>query len=237
MQALSTFYNWTWFAGFSYGNPVTAMKNDGPHVRMGGRPEKRLPDVLTHDEVAILTDYIFSLQEEKSITYMAMVGFLLDTGIRTSELASVTKLSALTMIRQGYLRIVGKGNKERAIRPLSTYRDELIEYIKYREDEPDVYLFPGRDRAMIQPTTIYSRVSSLLTKAGIEDKNQSGAHLLRHTAASLMLDSGMNIRQVQENLGHSSMRTTEVYLHLMESHGEGAGEVTDLVKSKSKGVV
>jgi site-specific recombinase XerD len=221
-QALSTFLNWTWLTGVTYGNPVLAMKTDGPHVRMGGRPEKRLPDVLTRNEIEILTEHIHSLPEAKSVTYMAMIGFLLDTGVRASELANVTKLGAVSMIRQGYLRIVGKGNKERAIRPLNTYRDELIEYIKYREDEPDIYLFPGRERAMIQTTTIYSRVSSLLVKSGIGEKNQCGAHLLRHTAASLMLDSGMNIRQVQENLGHSSMRTTEVYLHLMEGHEQVA---------------
>jgi site-specific recombinase XerD len=114
------------------------------------------------------------------------------------------------------VRVIGKGDKERLIQPLSIHRQTLLDWISDREAKgiSNPELFITIHRTPLKQPVVYQLINRYLQKAGVE-KPQMGGHLLRHTAASMMLAEGMTIRRVQENLGHSNITTTERYLHLI----------------------
>lgn len=214
-NVLSVFFDWAWGSGLCAGNPVRSMDNDRPHARRGGRPEKRLPEVLFEHEVADIMRLASEGRESTAMRDMAILGLLLDTGLRESELCSLSVADGRNLLRNGALRVIGKGNKERLIRPLSLNRSCLVDYLAARESAaPSEPLFRSTRNNRLSAILLYKLVRSYLDKAGVT-KSQMGPHLLRHTAASLMLAEKMNLKLVQENLGHSSIKTTEVYLHLL----------------------
>lgn len=217
-NAISAFLDWSWGQGFIDGNPARDLDGDQPHLRRGGRREEKLPEVLFQPEVDRIFDWLEEGVGQKLLRDLAICGFILDTGVREQELIEV-RLDQAKLLLDGAetLRVVGKGRKERSIRPLGEYRDLLAEYLdKFEIEQPNALLFRSmRQNRPMTPSAVYRSVSGMLTRAGIQNKAQWGPHLLRHTAASRMLKHGLNLRQVQENLGHSSIQTTEKYLHLI----------------------
>lgn len=160
-------------------------------------------------------DLVYSRNHKNRGRDLAMLGLLLDSGVRTEELCSLTVAEGRTLVETGKMRIIGKGNKERAITPMLEYRSALEVYMNdQRGLPPTTPLFRSRNGMPMRQAGVHRTVSYYLGLAEIS-KPQRGGHLLRHTAASLMLASGVNIRLVQEFLGHASITTTERYLHLV----------------------
>ena len=102
-----------------------------------------------------------------------------------------------------------------------THSDYIASWLKKRhirsaKKQLDDRLFVSERGGKMFQQTVYYAINKMITDANISRKNQNGGHLLRHTAASAMLANGLPLMQVQENLGHSSIQTTEKYLHLLD---------------------
>ncbi|WP_295401450.1 tyrosine-type recombinase/integrase [uncultured Thiocystis sp.] len=226
--ATELFFDFLQYEGLADDNPVASAKLglNGKKVR-GGRVQSRLPPVLYQQEREALIDGIFARQHRNRDRDLAMVGLLLDSGLRTEELGTLTLTLTLTLahgrtlLATGQVRVIGKGNQERLVRPLDTYRPALRAYVQARASAPaSDWLFPARTGGAMHQALLHKLVQRYLRQAGI-DKPQMGGHLLRHTAASRMLASGLNLRVVQAYLGHASLTTTAAYIHLLE---EGDGD-------------
>lgn len=216
LTALENFFAYCQFDGLVDGNPVGDYKRALSQSRRGGRKPKRIPPVLSRVEQAALIDVIFSRSHANRDRDLALVGFLLDSGLRTAEVCALTLQEGRAFLESGRLRVIGKGDRERDVRPLDDHRAHLAAYVECRSaEEGGEPLFPSlRGRHMSQ-AGVHALVSGYLMRAGI-DKPQMGGHLLRHTAASRMVSAGINIRRVQETLGHASLTTTENYVHLLD---------------------
>ncbi len=215
--ATELFFDFLQFEGLADDNPVARAKLglNGKKVR-GGRVPSRLPPVLYRQEREALIDGIFARQHRNRDRDLAMVGLLLDSGLRTEELGTLTLAHGRTLLATGQLRVIGKGDKERLVRPLDTYRPALIAYVQARASAPaSDWLFPARTGGAMRQALLHKLVQRYLRQAKIE-KPQMGGHLLRHTAASRMLAGGLNLRVVQAYLGHASLATTAAYIHLLE---------------------
>ena len=183
---------------------------------MGGRTEKRLVPVLSWTEAEKLLADIDRGHTYAAMRDKALVRFILDTGLRASEVVAMTTGDASAYF-EGRIRLVGKGNKERLVR----FQPEGIEamrnwlQIRHRSRPETDALFVTDQGKAIPAKALHTVISRLLIRAGI-DKPQCGPHLLRHTAASAWLAKGMDLRQVQENMGHANIATSSRYLHLLD---------------------
>lgn len=221
ISALDAFFDFCELEGLSEGNPVKKYRVEVKKGRRGGRAAQRLPAFLYPNEVDLLMDELFSRNHVNRVRDLALIGLLLDSGVRTDEITTLTIQDGIDVLQNGVLRVIGKGDKERIVRPLTNHTDHLRAYIEARRNDPDrpagtaSPLFQTRTGKTLTQASVYHLVSSTLRRAGIT-KPQSGGHLMRHTAATLMLASGMSLRRVQENLGHASLNTTQLYTHLID---------------------
>ncbi|WP_243723501.1 tyrosine-type recombinase/integrase [Pseudomonas aeruginosa] len=127
------------------------------------------------------------------------------------------------------MRVVGKGNKERLIDfshddrvldPMRAWLKTRAEVLQQHERESDL-LFISRAGRRLSGSLVYQQVSRHLQSAGLAGKlKRCGAHVLRHTAASVMFARGVPILQIKENLGHEDLATTQIYAHLLPPEGE-----------------
>lgn len=168
------------------------------------RREKRLPNVLSKNEVKTI------LEAPTNIKHRAMLSLIYACGLRRSELLNLTLKDILSDRNLLFIR-QSKGKKDRVI-PIG---NKLIEMLRdyYKAFKPKTWLFEGQF-----PNTKYSEKSlenvlkQSLTKAKITKK--VSLHWLRHSYATHLLESGTDLRYIQELLGHSSSRTTEIYTHV-----------------------
>jgi len=204
-------------------NPVVYYREAKVRKRggAGGRVASRLPECLSWDEQERLLHKSMADNTFTGYRNSAMVALILDTGLRTQEAIDLP-LAAGDLYLKGRLRVIGKGNKERLIQFEPKNRDYMASWLKKRHLQSakkkfEDRLFVSERGGMMFQQTVYYMVSRLLKQANITSKQQNGGHLLRHTAASAMLAKGMALMQVKENLGHSTLLTTEKYLHLLEA--------------------
>jgi len=178
---------------------------------------RTLPDVLTIEEIDAMIRAIDPSKKE-SLRNEAIIETLYGSGLRVSELTSL-RLSRL-FLREGYIRVEGKGDKERIV-PLSPRAAMLIEeYLGEREVGPvkpgnEDILFLNRRGAAISRVMVFYVVRDLAAAAGIQ--KTVSPHTLRHSFATHLLEGGANLRAIQEMLGHESIATTEIYVHLDRS--------------------
>ena len=154
----------------------------------------------------------FNLNTAKGCRDSAIVEVLYSTGIRVSELTSL-RINNL-FFGEGYIRVVGKGDKQRIVPVSSAARDKIQLYMEFRSpkhrSEPTLFL---NNRGMpLTRVMVFNIIRGAANLAGI-DKPIS-PHTLRHSYATHLLEGGANIREVQELLGHESIVTTEIYTHL-----------------------
>jgi integrase/recombinase XerD len=188
-------------------------KNPISYIATPKIPEN-LPNMLSSQEVELLLSSINS-SDETSARNRAMLELLYATGLRVSELINL-KFSNLN-IRDGFLRVTGKGSKERIVPFGDKARDFLSIYINCRkqkkEDGDNIFITRlGRKMSRVE---FWRQLKNTALKAGI-NKNIT-PHTLRHSFASHLLSGGADIRFVQEMLGHSSISTTQIYTHLDNS--------------------
>ena len=204
-------------AFFRYLKMDGRIERDPSELLESPRLGRSLPDVLSVAEIDAMTAAIDPAKEE-SLRNRAIIETLYGSGLRVSELVDL-RLSRLNL-KDGYLIGEGKGSKQRLV-PMSPVASELIlDYMEQRIRGPikpgnsDI-LFLNRRGAAMSRVMVFYIVRDLATAAGIEKK--VSPHTLRHSFATHLLEGGANLRAIQEMLGHESIATTEIYIHLDRS--------------------
>lgn len=176
---------------------------------------RHLPDVLTTGEI----DRIIAAVDgttPKEIRDAAMLEVLYSCGLRVSELTSL-RIRDL-FFGEGYIRVTGKGDKQRLVPISSTARERIHRYLEVRRSARagEETLFLNNRGNSLTRVMIFTILREAARRAGIEKK--ISPHTFRHSFATHLLEGGASIRQVQELLGHESILTTEIYTHLDDSH-------------------
>lgn len=168
------------------------------------KKEKRIPSVLSKDEVKLL---INSSKNQKS---RLMITLLYASGLRVSELLNL-KISDLNFNEKTGLVKQGKGRKDRMFNIPQNTIEELKGYIESKKKTNNDYLFTGK-KGKISSRNVQKIVSKAAKKAGIE--KDVHPHTLRHSYATHLLENGTDIRLIQELLGHADLSTTQIYAHV-----------------------
>jgi integrase/recombinase XerD len=181
------------------------------------KPSRALPDTLTIEEIDSMISSIDSTTA-KGLRDRAILELLYSCGLRVTELCDL-KIGDL-FFGEGYIRVVGKGDKQRLVPISGVARDRIQLYMELRPGRKSSveYLFLN-NRAKPKPLTrvmVFTIIKQAALRAGIT--KQVSPHTFRHSFATHLLEGGANIRQVQELLGHESILTTEIYTHLDDSH-------------------
>lgn len=175
---------------------------------------RHLPDTLTVEEIERIIDSI-TPYTAKGRRDRAMLELLYSCGLRVSELISL-RMSDL-FFGEGYIRVIGKGDKQRLVPIGSTARERIMMYLddrREKEKRDADTLFLNNRGGKLTRIMVFLILRQAVENAGI-DKTVS-PHTLRHSFASHLIAGGASIRQVQEMLGHESIVTTEIYTHLDE---------------------
>lgn len=198
-------------------NPVADMEY--PKLR------KSLPKYLTLEQSAALLQAVSGPNEKRDY---AILMLFLNCGIRRSELVGLN----LTDVYEDRIRVVGKGNKERFVYFGSACRKAIDAYLPERNKKilsDNRALFGSRDSNRISVSAVHRLVKKALLQAGL-DSTQFSAHKLRHTAATMMLSGGVDVKTVQEVLGHENLNTTQIYTHIENTELKIAAEANPLSK-------
>lgn len=198
-------------------NPVAELEY--PKLR------KSLPKYLKMDQAAALLQAVDGPNQKRDY---AILMLFLNCGIRRSELVALN----LTDVYEDRIRVVGKGNKERVVYFGSACRKALDIYLDERNKiilSDNRALFGSRDKNRISVTAVHRLVKKHLLAAGL-DADQFSAHKLRHTAATMMLSGGVDVKTVQEVLGHENLNTTQIYTHIENTELKIAAEANPLSK-------
>lgn len=205
-------------------NPVKDI--DSPKLK------KTLPKYLTLDESLQLLESVDGKNQERDYCILTL---FLNCGLRISELVGLN----LNDIQDDALRVLGKGNKVRIIYLNDACQDALKRWLAVRRpitgrDANALFLSSQNER--ISRSTVHAMVKKRLGEAGI-DSTQYSSHKLRHTAATLMLQNGVDVRAVQEVLGHEHLNTTEIYTHIDNEALRVAARANPLSQVKTKGKI
>ena len=200
-------------------NPVKDI--DSPKL------QKTLPKYLTLDESVQLLDSVDGKNQERDYCILTL---FLNCGLRISELVGLN----LNDIQEDALRVLGKGNKVRIIYLNDACQDALDRWLAVRRpiqgrDQNALFLSSRNER--ISRSMVHAMVKKRLGAAGI-DASQYSSHKLRHTAATLMLQNGVDVRAVQEVLGHDHLNTTEIYTHIDNESLRVAAKANPLSRMK-----
>lgn len=175
---------------------------------------RHLPDVLTTDEI----DRIIAAADGPTLKGKrdaAMLEVLYSCGLRVSELTSL-RLSDL-FFGEGYVRVIGKGDKQRLVPVSTAARDRIGRYLEERGQRADTdTLFLNNRGTALTRVMVFTIIRQAAARAGITKR--ISPHTFRHSFATHLLEGGASIRQVQEMLGHESILTTEIYTHLDRTH-------------------
>ena len=200
-------------------NPVADLEY--PKLR------KSLPRYLTLEQSAALLSAVSGPNEKRDY---AILMLFLNCGIRRSELVGLN----LTDVYEDRIRVVGKGNKERFVYFGTSCRNALDDYLVERKNKiltDNRALFGSRDSNRISVSAVHRLVKKACLQAGL-DADQLSAHKLRHTAATLMISNGVDVRTVQEVLGHENLNTTQIYTHIESTELKIAAEANPIARLK-----
>lgn len=198
-------------------NPVADLEY--PKLR------KSLPKYLTMEECTKLLQSVSGQNEKRDY---AILMLFLGCGIRRSELVGLN----ITDVYEDRIRVVGKGNKERFVYFGASCRKAIDDYMQERNKKvlsDNRALFGSRDGNRISVSAVHRLVKKALLQAGL-DATQFSAHKLRHTAATMMLSGGVDVKTVQEVLGHENLNTTQIYTHIENTELKLAAEANPLSK-------
>lgn len=179
------------------------------------RVGRYLPDVLSVEEMDAVLSAI-DLSKPEGTRNRAMLELLYSCGLRVSELVAV-RISCYHE-QEGFLRVIGKGNKERlvpmggaALRWVQHYREQTRSHQQVKPGQED-YLFLNRRGGKLSRMMVFNIIRDQVLKLGIT--KQVSPHTFRHSFATHLVEAGADLRAVQEMLGHASITTTEIYTHL-----------------------
>lgn len=206
MESLRQFYRFLVAEGLTSNDPTANLLPPKiPH---------KLPNMLTKDEVNRLL-HAASGSKERELRNRTMIEFLYATGLRVSELVGLNVDQV--DIKLGFVRVIGKGNKERLVPINKTSLHYLSRYMEVREKNKfknpgEKGLFLSKLGKKMSRIEFWRQLKNYAKKAGIT--KTMTPHVLRHSFASHMLAGGADLRFVQEMLGHASITTTQIYTHV-----------------------
>ena len=216
LSAIKSFYKYlTVRTKLLQDNPVADIEY--PKLR------KSLPKYLTMEQSAALLQAVAG---QNQVRDYAILMIFLNCGIRRSELVGLN----ITDVYDDRLRVVGKGNKERFVYFGTPCRKAIDAYLELRKKinlTDNRALFGSRNGNRISVTAVHRLVEKALKQAGL-DATQFSAHKLRHTAATMMLSGGVDVKTVQEVLGHENLNTTQIYTHIENTELKIAAEANPL---------
>lgn len=198
-------------------NPVADLEY--PKLR------KSLPKYLTIEQSAALLKTVSGPNAKRDY---AILMLFLNCGIRRSELVGLN----ITDVYEDRIRVVGKGNKERFVYFGTPCRKAIDAYLPERNKKiltDNKALFGSRNNNRISTDAVHRLVKKALLQAGL-DSTQFSAHKLRHTAATMMLSGGVDVKTVQEVLGHENLNTTQIYTHIENTELKIAAQANPLSK-------
>lgn len=197
------------------------------------RQKKALPRYLDLDESVDLLD---SVDGKNATRDYCILTLFLNCGLRISELVNLN----ITDVRENQLRVLGKGNKERILflndACQSAINDWLVDRNTLTLVDKNALFVTLQNRKRISTAAVHKLVKKHIAAAGL-DSTQYSAHKLRHTAATLMLQNGVDVRTLQEVLGHDHLNTTQIYTHIDNEDLRTAARANPLSRVKKKKVV
>jgi len=200
---------------FNYLTSEEIISTDPSELIEGPKLGRKLPDTLDYHEIEKILSCI-DLSTPEGTRNRAMLEILYSSGLRVSELVGLKRANIYDDI--GFLRVVGKGNKERlvpigkeALKYLNQYLKQVRPTQKIHPDA-EAFVFLNRLGKPISRVMVFNIIKDLTVKAGI--RKSISPHTFRHSFATHLIEGGADLRAVQEMLGHESITTTEIYTHL-----------------------
>ena len=211
ISGLRNFFDYLIFEEYRKENPTDLLET--PKI---GR---KLPDTLSEEEINKIIAQI-DLSKPEGERNRAMMETMYSCGLRVTEMIQL-QISDL-FFEEGFIRVIGKGNKQRfvpinsfMIRLIENYKDLIRTSVKVQKGFEDT-LFLNRRGKQLTRNMVFMILKELTQKAGIQ--KTVSPHTLRHSFATHLLENGADLRAIQQMLGHESITTTEIYMHLDKSH-------------------
>ena len=193
------------------------------------RLKKTLPRYLNLEESVNLLQSVDGANRERDYCILTL---FLNCGLRISELVGLN----INDVRGDQLRVLGKGNKERIVYLNEACQQAIQDWLAVRENQAVTdknALFITRKHTRITTAAVHKLVKKHISAAGL-DSSQYSSHKLRHTAATLMLQNGVDVRTLQEVLGHDHLNTTQIYTHVASDDLKTAAEANPLARLKKE---
>lgn len=191
------------------------ISDDPTDLIEGPKIARKIPDVLSYEEIEVILGAI-DLSQPHGHRDRAILETLYACGLRVSEASGL--LLSNVFFEDGFVKIIGKGNKERlvpigehALNQIIIYKNAFRNQLPVIKGQEDC-LFLNRFGKQLSRISIFKLVKETVLKAGI--KKSISPHTFRHSFATHLIEGGANLRSVQEMLGHESITTTEIYTHL-----------------------
>lgn len=207
ISGLKSFFSYLIFEDYRTDNPMELIESP--------RTSRKLPDTLAVEEIDSLIEAI-DLSSKEGERNKAMLETLYGCGLRVSELVSL-KISDL-FFDEGFIKITGKGNKDRFVpianltkRYILLYKNNVRTEVPVKKEFTDT-LFLNRRGGQLTRAMVFTIISNLAAKINLNKK--ISPHTFRHSFATHLLENGADLRSIQLMLGHESITTTEIYLHL-----------------------
>lgn len=211
ISGLKSFFNYLIFEDLRNDNPLDLIES--PKI---GR---KLPDTLSENEIDMLINAI-DLSSAEGERNRAMLETLYGCGLRVSELIGL-KLSDL-FFEEDFIKVTGKGDKQRFVpispvnkKYINIYRNEIRVHLNIKEGFQDI-LFLNRRGKQLTRAMIFTIVKNLAVSINLQ--KSISPHTFRHSFATHLLENGADLRAIQQMLGHESITTTEIYMHVDRSH-------------------
>lgn len=207
ISGLKSFFSYLIFEDYRNDNPMELIE--------APKTSRKLPDTLAVEEIDALISAI-NLDSNEGERNQAMLETLYGCGLRVSELVSL-KISDL-FFDEGFIKITGKGNKDRFVPIANSTQKYILHYKENSRDKVPVKkecsdtLFLNRRGRQLTRAMVFTIISNLASKIGLTKK--ISPHTFRHSFATHLLENGADLRSIQLMLGHESITTTEIYLHL-----------------------
>ena len=206
LSSLRSFFDWLILEGERPDNPCDRV--DAPKL---GR---YLPEVLSVEEVAAILDSVDTASGWMGVRDRAILEILYGCGLRVSEACGL--LISQVYLAEGFVRVVGKGNKERLVPLGEVAADAFANYLEVRPEAAlpayDDIAFLNKNGRPLSRVAIFNLVKKQALLAGV--RKEISPHTFRHSFATHLIENGADLRVVQEMLGHESILTTEIYTHI-----------------------
>jgi len=200
---------------YKYCSIEQIVRQDPTTLLESPKLKRALPDILSFEEIEAIIGHI-DLSKPEGGRNKAILEVLYSCGLRVSEVVNL-RISCL-YLDVGYIRVIGKGDKERlvpigsaATKYIRIYQDEIRIHVPLKPGNEDI-LFLNRRGAKLTRVMIFLLLKELARQSGI--KKNISPHTFRHSFATHLVEGGADLRAVQEMLGHESITTTEIYTHL-----------------------